>query len=140
MMEALHYAVKKDIRNTQIVREVDRARHRDLWRWARIGSLFVGLLLYSAWQDFELLRYGYRLEQLQKERREEGEVNRHLRLQIHSLKAPQRIAGLATRKLRMVEPGREEAIVIERAVPADPPPHSVVARDRQEARRAGPGS
>jgi len=139
-MDALHYALTKDIRNSQIVREVDRARHRDLWRWARVGALFVGLLLYSAWQDFELLRYGYRLEQLQNDRREEEEINRHLRLEIHSLKSPHRIASLATRQLRMVEPGREEAIVLERAVPADPPPHSVVARDREEARRAGPGS
>jgi cell division protein FtsL len=139
-MEASTYAVKKDIRNHRIVREIDRARHRDLWRWARIGALFVGLFLYSAWQDFELLRYGYRLEQLQKQTKEQEAINRHLRLEIHSLKAPQRIAGLAARQLRMVEPGREEAIVIERAVPAAPPPHSVVARDRQEARRAGPGS
>lgn len=139
-MEAFEYAVKKDIRNSQIVRELDRARHRDLWRWVRVGSLFVGLLLYSAWQDFELLRHGYRLEQLQKERKEQEEINRHLRLQIHSLKAPQRIAALATRQLRMVEPGRDDAIVIERAVPAPPPLPSVLARDREEARRAGPES
>jgi cell division protein FtsL len=139
-MDALKYAVRKDVRNTQIVRELDRARHRDLWRWVRIGSVFVALLLYSAWQDFELLRHGYRLEQLQRERRAQEEVNRHLQLQVHSLKAPQRIAELATRQLRMVEPKQEDAIVIERAVAADPPPPSVVARDQEEGRRAGPGS
>jgi cell division protein FtsL len=139
-MEALAYALKKDVRNNQIVREVDRARHRDLWRWARVGTLFVGLLLYSAWQDFELLRYGYRIEQLQRERKEQEEINRHLRLQIHSLKAPQRISELASKRLRMVEPNGEDAIVIERAVPVDPPPLSVVARDREEARRVAPGS
>lgn len=139
-MDAFDYAVRKDVRNTQIVRELDRARHRELWRWVRIGSLLVGLLLYSAWQDFEVLRHGYRLEQLQKERKEQEEINRHLRLQIHSLKSPQRIARLATRQLRMVEPGKDDAIVIERAVPSPPPPYSVLARDREEARRAGPGS
>jgi cell division protein FtsL len=139
-MDALKYAVRKDVRNNQIVRELDRARHRDLWRWVRIGGVFVGLLLYSAWQDFELIRHGYRLEQLQKERREEEEINRHLRLQKLSLSAPQRIADLATRQLRMVVPRQEDAIVIERAVAVDPPPPSVVARDREEGRRAGPGS
>jgi cell division protein FtsL len=139
-MDALTYAVRKDVRNNQIVRELDRARHRELWRWVRIGSAFVGLLLYSAWQDFELIRHGYRLEQLQKEHRIEEEINRHLHLQVHSLKAPQRIADLATRQLRMIEPRREDAIVIERARAADPPPPSVVARDREEGRRAGPGS
>jgi cell division protein FtsL len=139
-MEVLAHAHNKSVRNNQIVREVDRARHRDLWRWARVGTLFVGLLLYSAWQDFELLRYGYRVEQLQRERKEQEEINRHLRLQIHSLKAPQRISDLATRRLRMVEPTGEEAVVIERAVPVDPPPLSVVAREREEPRRAAPGS
>lgn len=139
-MDALKYAVRKDVRNNQIVRELDRARHRDLWRWVRIGSVVVGLLLYSAWQDFELIRHGYRLEQLQKERRDEEEINRHLRLQMLSLKAPQRIADLATRQLRMVEPRQEDAIVIERAVAVDPPPPSVVARDREEAHRARPES
>jgi len=139
-MDALKYAVRKDVRNNQIVRELDRARHRDLWRWVRIGSVVVGLLLYSAWQDFELIRHGYRLEQLQKERRDEEEINRHLRLQMLSLKAPQRIADLATRQLRMVAPRQEDAIVIERAVAVDPPPPSVVARDREEARRARPES
>jgi len=139
-MDALKYAVGKNIRNNQIVRELDRARHRDLWRWVRIGSVFVGLLLYSAWQDFELIRHGYRLEQLQKERREEAEINRHLQLQVHSLMAPQRIADLATRQLRMIEPPQEDAVVIERAAAVDPPPPSVVARDREEGRHAGPGS
>ena len=33
-----------------------------------VGALLVAILLYSAWQHFELIRYGYRIEQMQKER------------------------------------------------------------------------
>ena len=41
---------------------------RELWRSAAVGGLFVALLLYASWQHFELIRYGYRLEQLQQAR------------------------------------------------------------------------
>ena len=62
--------------------------------------------MFSAWQHFELLRHGYRLEQMQRERATEDEINRHLRLEIETLRAPQRIEKLATERLGMVAPGR----------------------------------
>ncbi len=128
MGETFEYAIKKDVRNNPIVREVDRERHRELWRSVAIGVFLVGVLLFSAWQHFELLRHGYRLEQMQEERAAEDEVNRHLRLEIETLRAPARIERLATGRLRMVQPGPEDASVIERVVPTPPPPRSVVAQ------------
>jgi cell division protein FtsL len=128
MMEALDYAISKDVRNNQIVREIDHSRHRDLWRWAWIGSVILALVVYSSWQHFELLRHGYRVEQMERARKQEVEINRHLRLQIQTLKAPQRIAAIATSQLRMVEPTSAEAVVLERAVPVEPPSKSIVAR------------
>ena len=56
------------------------------------------------------------------------ETARQLRLEIETLKSPKRIETLATRQLHLVAPSRDEAIVIERVVPADPPAASVVAR------------
>ena len=127
-MEAFDYAISKDIRNNQVVREIDHSRQRELWRWAVVGAVILSLFVYSAWQHFDLLRHGYRMEQMERARRQEEEINRRLRLQVHSLRAPQRIAGIAVRQLRMVEPEAADAIVLERAVPADPPSASVVAR------------
>ena len=127
-MEALDYAISKDVRNNQIVREIDYSRQRDLWRWAWIGSVILALVVYSSWQHFELLRHGYRVEQMERARKQEVEINRHLRLQIQTLKAPQRIAAIATSQLRMVEPTSAEAVVLERAVAVEPPSKSIVAR------------
>jgi cell division protein FtsL len=121
------YAVKKDVRNNAIVREVDGARQRELSRWLVICTLLVGVVLFSAWQQFELLSHGYRLERLQEERRAEQEVNRHLRLEIESLRAPKRIERLAVEKLKLTAPGRDQAIVIERVIASEPPSRSVVA-------------
>jgi cell division protein FtsL len=126
--EAFEYAIKKDVRNNPIVREIDDARHRELWKTVIVAGLFVVILLFWAWQQFDILRHGYRLEEMQRQRAEQEEIARHLRLEIDTLKSPRRIEELATQRLHLVAPTREEAIVIERVVPADPPARSVVAR------------
>lgn len=126
--DTFEYAIKRDVRNNPVVREIDRERHLEMWRSAGVGVFLVAVLLFSAWQHFELLRYGYRLEQMQKDRATEGEVNRHLRLEIETLRSPKRIERLATRSLRMVAPGPDDAAVIERVIQTPAPPRSVVAR------------
>ena len=126
--ETFEYAIRKDVRNNPIVREVDQERHREMFRSVAVGVFLVVVLLFSAWQHFELLRHGYRLEQMQRERATQEEINRHLRLEIETLRSPERIERLATDRLHMVAPGPGESAVIERVVAAPPPPRSVVAR------------
>ncbi len=127
-MESFEYAIKKDVRNNPIVREVDEARQRELWTSVAVAGLLVLVLLFSAWQHFELLRHGYRVEQMERERSAEEEITRRLRLEIETLESPRRIETLATETLHLVAPTRNEAIVIERVLPADPPARSVVAQ------------
>jgi cell division protein FtsL len=93
-----------------------------------VGVFLVAVLLFSAWQHFELLRHGYRIEEMQQERAAEEEINRHLRLEIDTLRAPARIERLATSRLGMVAPAADDATVIERVISTPPPPKSVVAR------------
>ena len=126
--EPFEYAIKKDVRNNPIVREIDRERNREMVRSVAIGVFLVAVLLFWAWQQFELRRNGYRLEQMQQERAVEAEVNRHLRLEAQTLQAPERIERLALGRLHMVAPRAEDASVIERVVETPPPPRSVVAR------------
>lgn len=127
-MESFEYAIKKDVRNNPIVREVDEARQRELWKSVGVAGFLVLVLLFSAWQHFELLRHGYQTEELQRQRASEEETGRRLRLEIETLKSPKRIETLATQQLHLVTPSRDEAIVIERVLPTDPPAASVVAR------------
>lgn len=127
-MEPFEYAIKKDVRNNPIVREVDEARQRELWKSLAITALLVAVFLFSAWQRTELLRHGYQIEQMQRERAAEEERGRQLRLEIDTLKSPKRIESLATQQLHLIAPSQDDAIVIERVVPADPPAKSIVAR------------
>jgi cell division protein FtsL len=127
-MEAFEYAVKKDVRNNPIVRDVDEARQRELWMSVGIAVLLVLVLLFSAWQHFELLRHGYKVEELQRERTAQEDIRRQFQLEIETLRSLKRIEALATGELHLVAPAQGEAIVIERVLPADPPTKSVVAR------------
>jgi len=127
-MEAFEYAIKKDVRNNPIVREVDEARQRGLWKTVAIASVLVAMFLFSAWQRTQLLRHGYQIEELQRQRAAEEEAGHQLRLEIDTLKSPKRIEALATERLHLVAPSPDEAIVIERVVPAAPPAKSVVAK------------
>jgi cell division protein FtsL len=126
--ESFEYAIRKDVRNNPIVREVDRHRHREMLKATATGVLLVAVLLFWAFQHFELLRYGYSFEQMERERAVETEINRHLQLDLITLRSPIRIERLAIDQLDMVAPGPDDASVIERVMPAAPPPNSVVAR------------
>jgi len=128
MPEPFEYAIRKDVRNNPIVREVDEARQRELWTSVGIGGVLVLALLFSAWQHFELLRHGYQLEELQRQRVAEEETGRRLKLEIETLKSPKRIEKLAIERLHLVFPSRDEAIVLERIVLPVPPAKSVIAR------------
>lgn len=120
------YAIKKDVRNNPIVREVDEARQRQLWRSLGIGGLLVAVLLFSAWQNLAVVQHGYDLQKLQSEIEEEQAINRHLRLEIESLRSPQRIERIA-RELDLVAPAGNQSVVLERVAPSALPGASVVA-------------
>jgi cell division protein FtsL len=128
MAEPFEYAIKKDVRNNPIVREVDEDRQRELWKSVSVAAVLVLALLFSAWQHFELLRHGYQIEELQRQKAAEEEAARRLRLEIETLKTPKRIESLALHKLHLVAPAREDAVVLERVTPPDPPAKSIVAR------------
>ena len=121
------YAIKKDVRNNPIVRELDEARQRQLWRSVAIGAVLVTVVVFSAWQRFQLIDHGYEMQRVRNERAAEEEVNRKLRLEIQSLRSPERIEKIATEELHLVAPKHDQAIVIERVAPSAPPQKSIVA-------------
>ena len=123
--ESFEWAIKKDVRNNPIVREVDLERHRDMWRSVAFSVLFVMVLLFVAWQQFELQQYGYRMGDTQKLLEKEQSASRHLRLEIQALMAPQVVEKKAIEQLHMVA---GDATVIERVVEPPAPPKSVIAQ------------
>jgi cell division protein FtsL len=121
------YDIQRDFRNNSVVRKIDKTRQRELWRSVAIGFCLVSVVLFSAWQHFELLRHGYEIEEMKEVHAHELELNRHLRLEVETLRSPRRIEQIATEQLNLVAPTPAEAQVVERITPAAPPDGSVVA-------------
>jgi cell division protein FtsB len=126
--ESFEWAIKKDVRNNPIVREVDLERHRDMWRSVGFSVLLVLVLLVSAWQHIEFYQYGYQMSEMQDALDKERMRTRKLRLEIETLSAQPLVEHEAKRRLHMVRPGPGEYVVIERVVEAPAPPKSVVAQ------------
>jgi hypothetical protein len=122
------YAIKMDVRNNPIVREIDESRQRELWRWVAIGVSLVVVVLFSLWQRFSVIRVGTEIEQMERALQEEREINRQLRLDVETLSAPRRIVKLAAaRPLNMVIPDQSSTLILERATVTQPPSSSMVA-------------
>lgn len=113
--------------NRAIVLEVDQARQRDFKRWLLVFAVLIGAASFDAWQRSNIVSYGFKLDEMQRARDAADAKARELRLEIASLKEPARIERLATRDLHLVAPGLADTRVIQRVVPAEQPPSSVLA-------------
>ncbi|HEX5109442.1 MAG TPA: hypothetical protein VFV95_13385 [Vicinamibacterales bacterium] len=126
--EAFEYAIKKDVRNNPIVREVDEQRHRELWRSTLVGLLFVAVLVFSVWRHVEQLYDGYDMSDLRVKRAVEDQRNRELRNEVEKLRSLQRIEPIARQRLRMGPPGPDDIQVIPRVIEGAPAPRTAVAQ------------
>ena len=121
------YAIKKDVRNNPIVREVDRERHREMWRSLLVGLLLVAVLVFSVWRQMALLSHGYRTDELRAAIAAAEAENRDWRLEHEMLRSSAQLA-IAARKLGMIQPGLEDHTVLTRVVASPLPSRSVVAQ------------
>jgi hypothetical protein len=123
------HAIKMDVRNNPIVRELDQARQRELWRWMLVGGALVGVILFSLWQRFSVMRVATQIESTERDLGQARELQRRLRLDVERLSAPHRIEQLALRN-RMVRADRTTIRIIVRPVEG--------AADQQVAARSVP--
>jgi cell division protein FtsL len=114
----VEYAIKKDVRNNPIVREADRRQWQEFLRTAGVWALILLMGLFAAWQHFEVFLHGYQIEQVLREKQEEEAINRQLRLQIETLRSPERIERIATTDLQMIVPKPSSTIVLQRLAPS----------------------
>ena len=125
----LEYAVRKDIRNNPVVREIDLQQKREFNRMVWLAAMIVGMLLFSAWQHFEIVNSGYKVERLRVEKAAEESFNRKLRLDLETWRRPQYVESFAVKQLRMVAPTSADTLVIERTT-ASVPGRAIIASNR----------
>ena len=107
------FRMSKEVRNEQLVRQLDRKRHRELLMVALTGLALTAAIIAYAWPHFEMIRLGYRMEELRQTREDLLEETRHLELQRATEMAPARIEAIAREQLGMVYPDREHSAILE---------------------------
>jgi cell division protein FtsL len=83
------------------------------------GLGIIGVLLLFVWERVDIVRVGYRIEQLKTKKIALQREQDELRVKASALTAPDRIARAASEKLGMIPP-QPAHVVLVRA--ADPPP------------------
>lgn len=104
---------KKRLINNEIVRVRDNKK-RDLLLIFVFVSTAATLLLFYLWQRLGNVELAYKIDNLKKEYSAEQEKNNTLRLQFESLGDLDRILQIATTRLGMVIPQKDEITITKR--------------------------
>jgi cell division protein FtsL len=126
--EAFEYAIKKDVRNNPIVREIDRERHREMWRSAGVCVFLVFVLVLFVWRHTDMLHRDVETYSLQTDIDVMKKQNDQLRIEIATMRAPKLIDQRAKRDLHMTLPRADDVVEIVRAVTSRPASSSLARR------------
>ena len=101
---AAEFHTVKKIDNSRLVRNVEPAKLRNLWRMAALGSIVAAFLTLYIYQHFRCIDLSFQLEALKAEQLKAAALNSELKLEIAGLRNPMRIDIIARRRLGLTEP------------------------------------
>ena len=122
--------IVKHIDNSRLRKEVDYRRTKECFVLISLGVFCLLILLFLAWQHFEILRGGYENESFKKEVSRLEEENHKLKLERASLRSPQRIDLIARRDLGLVAPQTSQLVILPSTFPTDPPVTQLASTDK----------
>jgi cell division protein FtsL len=94
----------KRIDNSRLVRHVEPAKQRSLYRTAGLGVAIAAFFLFYIFQHFRCIDLSFALEDLKVERAKASALNSELKLEIANLRDPMRIDVIARRQLGLTQP------------------------------------
>src|SRR5512137_3170803 len=77
------------------------------------GLAVLGLMLYVGGK-VQIMRLGYQIDEMEKQKRDLERMNRSLQIEAASLSTPGRIEEIAVKRLGMVRPPKENIVVVKR--------------------------
>jgi len=126
----LEYAIKQDIRNNPVVREVDVEQKREFIRMLAWAAVMFVMLMIALLPKVTTVSTSYNVEDLRDDLAREEAVYRQYRLEMEQLLRPQLLEHRAKVELGLVEPTEKDTLVIERVPPSPPASRSIVAANR----------
>ncbi len=94
----------KRIDNSRLVRNIQPAKMRSLWRTVALGSVIAAFFMLYVYQHFRCIDLSFQLEALKELRTKAVAANSELKLEIAGLRSPMRIDTVARRQLGLTEP------------------------------------
>jgi cell division protein FtsL len=94
--------------NQRLVRERDRQRSRELWRFLALAAVLAVPVLGYVWQRMDFLRVSRRYEKLQQDLQALGAQHEQLKVERATLMDHDRIERLARRNLGLVDPAPDD--------------------------------
>lgn len=101
---AAEFHTVKRIDNSRLVRNVEPAKMRNLWRTVALGSVVAAFFMLYVYQHFRCIDLSFQLEALRELRMKAVATNSGLKLEIAGLRSPMRIDSVARRQLGLTEP------------------------------------
>jgi cell division protein FtsL len=90
-----------------------RSRRGSL-QWVLLALLSIAVLILYVGGMVQIVRLGYQIEALEREKQELERANRSLLIEASSLTSPARIEELAVKGLGMVRPAKENVVIVKR--------------------------
>lgn len=94
----------KRIDNSRLVRHVEPAKQKNLYKTAGLGGVVALFFLFYIFQHFRCIDLSFELERLKQEQAKVAILNSELKLQIANLRDPMRIDVIARKRLGLTEP------------------------------------
>ncbi len=101
---AAEFHTVKRIDNSRLVRNLEPAKMRNLWRTVALGSVVAAFFMLYVYQHFRCIDLSFQLEALRELRMKAAATNSGLKLEIAGLRSPMRIDSVARRQLGLTEP------------------------------------
>jgi hypothetical protein len=103
VVNAEFHTVKR-IDNSRLVRNVEPAKMRNLFRTVALGSAVAAFFMFYIFQHFRCIDLSFRLEDFKAQEMKAAALNSELKLEIAGLRNPMRIDVIARRRLGLTEP------------------------------------
>ena len=85
-------------------------------RLVLLSAFVVLVLMFYVGGKVQIMRLGYQIDELEKQKRDLERRNRSLQIEASSLSAPGRIEEIAVKRLGMVRPSKENIVVVKRKI------------------------
>jgi hypothetical protein len=127
MTNDLEFAIKQDIRNNPVVREVDLEQKREFLRILGWAALAMVVLIFALWPRASATNQGYQIQDLRRKLAQAQDDQRYYRLELSNELRPDQIRRRAINELNMIDPATDAVLPLELVPSHTPASRAIVA-------------